>query len=336
MSGYVALSLTHFFSNFDSDETLVVSPPNQFRGLTGVENLLLVAAMDIFESSNNNAPFEFLQYIQMFVEERYLERLDSKMLAEGSTTLEVIKKLQAAGCWVFGLTSRYFNTVARTDDMLCRLGIDFSTSTPLPADLSLQDPGSQAVYCRGIIYTNAVDKGVVLNRFLENVLFRHVLDDEEKKKRAAAESQKSSMNDLKQRVGFTEGEGEFFSPDAASTNKLRVPSSIVFVDDRLTNVESVLNGVPLAENLGIPLHGYLYLAPSLQREFDRDDKSFPLSYCMEAHNSIDVMTEQLLFIRNQLTDASTIGCVDKLMIRVRELASPLQNASPAFSDDIST
>jgi hypothetical protein len=75
-----------------------------------------------------------------------------------------------------------------------------------------------------VIYTNASDKGLVLNRFLEEVLFREVLQ---------AQQRGAELPVL--------------------------PPEIVFVDDRLSNVTAMLTTLPIAEKLGVKLTCYQFL-----------------------------------------------------------------------------
>jgi len=215
---------------FDIDETLVMSP---HRG-----RLFTPEGMAAFESElcDMALPESFKKTII----DRMQELLDQKVLVEAEHSAKVVRHLQQMGCWVFGLTSRYCTTAIRTHAMLNKLDIDFSKSSPLPADLSLQDPGTGAVYSRGVIYTNAMDKGYVLNRFLENVLLRDLWDS-------------SGTFDPSRNRSVAEGEEYTLTND-----KIRVPSHIVFIDDRLSNSESVLQGLSTAEKFNIPVYSYHY------------------------------------------------------------------------------
>lgn len=95
--------------------------------------------------------------------------LDEKVLVEADTA-HVVKELQRRGYWVLGCTARHSGMAARTQVTLTRLSVDFTLNCPLPVDTALQDPDTQALFSRGVIYTNAIDKGDVLDRFLSNVL----------------------------------------------------------------------------------------------------------------------------------------------------------------------
>lgn len=164
--------------------------------------------------------------------------LRTKKLVEGQLTADVLDALVEKGCWVFGLTARYSETASMTKRVLAGLGLDLSKRAPFPPNSVLRDPSTGAVFSDGVIYTNAVDKGQVLNRFLQNVVFRDVI----------------SLTKQGQPV--------------------KLPPEIVFVDDRLDNVTSVCEGLPIASKLGVPITGFhfvnpltlsdLYVAPSAQ------------------------------------------------------------------------
>jgi len=234
---------------FDIDETLVMSLSHKTMCLTQAER-------DLIENSAQTHNVPLCEYVQAFITDRIKERLDAKVLIEGQATVQLIQELQRRGCWVFGLTSRYSHTVSRTIDMLRRLGIDFSKATPLPSDLSLQDPGTQAVYSHGIIYTNAIDKGIVLNRFMENVLLRSVLERETAQASSLEGKQKGDSADGTPR-NFKDGDA--FCLDATKGDSVRIPSRILFVDDRLSNAESVQTGLPMAEKFNIPVMTFHYM-----------------------------------------------------------------------------
>jgi hypothetical protein len=143
--------------------------------------------------------------------------LDRKVACEPITS-QVLRQLQGAGCWVLGLTARYSHMSARTNATLSELAIDLSANSPLPRNQALQDPDTKALFCNGVIFTNAMDKGDVLNRFLTNVVFRPL-----------------------------------GSEPAPSSYK-----EIVFVDDRLDNAQSVLRGLHIATILRLPVYAYHY------------------------------------------------------------------------------
>jgi len=248
---------------FDIDETLVMTPFS--ARIFNSENIAT------FESHINALAIDE-EYKKMICD-RVQEMLDKKVLVEEDITTQVVTKLQDMGCWVFGLTSRYCTTAIRTHEMLKGLGIDLTRASPLPPDLSLQDPGTQAVYSHGIIYTNAMDKGYVLNRFMENVLLREYLDAQQNdSSRPAGSTAPISIN---RNSSFREGE-EY----TLDTSGIRVPSEIVFVDDRLSNSESVLEGMPLAAKLGIPVHSYHYVAAKAEDEEEEEWKPEAISRCI--------------------------------------------------------
>lgn len=97
--------------------------------------------------------------------------LNSKRLVQ-SNTAEIVRTLQERGCWVFGCTSRYAGMAEKTTKTLLSLGIDLSLRSPFPTGKALFDPRTEALCKDGIVFTNAINKAVVLNRFLEKVVFR--------------------------------------------------------------------------------------------------------------------------------------------------------------------
>lgn len=154
------------------------------------------------------------------LEERRLalqSALNAKRLVQPCTA-EVVKSLQAKGCWVFGLTSRYAEMADKTTATLHSLGIDLSLRSPFPAGKALFDPRTEAVCKDGIIFTNATNKAIVLNRFLEKVVFRSYPAD------------------------------------------VPVPvPEIVFVDDRMENIEHIMGGLHAVASRGIKLTCYHYV-----------------------------------------------------------------------------
>merc|ERR1712054_175464 len=97
--------------------------------------------------------------------------LNSKRLVQPSTA-NLVRALQERGCWVFGCTSRYAPMSEKTTKTLLSLGIDLTLRSPFPPGKALYDPRTEALCKDGIVYTNAINKAIVLNRFLEKVVFR--------------------------------------------------------------------------------------------------------------------------------------------------------------------
>lgn len=209
------------FVVLDIDETIVMSPRHSA--------LLLPQGIALFQDHVNQLPIEFAKKVALCQKMQAI--LDDKVLCEHLTTF-VIQELQNRGCWVFGLTSRYSNTAARTNTMLQRLGLNFNLHAVLPSNQALQDPDTHALYSNGVIYTNARDKGDVLNRFLMNVIFRdHLI------------------------AGIT-----CSTSTSSTTSSLRpLPSTIYFVDDRFDNASSVACNVPVAHRLCVPIRSFHYV-----------------------------------------------------------------------------
>lgn len=82
----------------------------------------------------------------------------------------MVHQLQSRGCWVLGLTSRYAKQAPATQVTLSQHNMDLNKSAPshLPRTQALQDPETRAVYCNGVIYTNAIDKAAVRSRVLSS------------------------------------------------------------------------------------------------------------------------------------------------------------------------
>jgi len=149
-----------------------------------------------------------------------------------SRTAWVIRELQESGAHVFALTARYAEMAAITIKALRALGIDFSHSAPFPKG-AIRDPDTDSLCEDGVIYTNAHDKGLVLNRFLQHVTFAHLLQG---------------------------------APGAAPARPMSpcvaTPSEIVFIDDRVANCHSIVDGLPCARALGIRIISYHYMPAS--------------------------------------------------------------------------
>jgi len=177
----------------------------------------------------------------------YCKRLNrsfkDKILIEGSTTTNVVSSLQRAGCCIFGLTTRFEETAPGTHKTLRSLGVDMTLTSPFPPQ-RMEDPETGAVYENGVIYCNGEDKGLVLNRFLENVVLFGPLN---------------YLRTLRMRS----------NNHIANINAVRyhwpIPPGIYYVDDRVEHCHSLNTRLPIAPALGIPVHCYLYL-PTVLRQ----------------------------------------------------------------------
>jgi len=184
---------------------------------------------------------------QSFEETKQLSRklqvaLGEMKLIEGQTTLDVLEILREKGCWVFGLTSRYSEMATVTNKVLNELGICFANMAPFPKGSVLRDPGTGAVCSDGIIYSNAIDKGVILNRFLQNVVFQDCLQSQPQR------------------------------PNPALARAKYLPPQIIFVDDRIENVESVARGLHVCsrDQLDIPVTSLYYRALAVEANLERN------------------------------------------------------------------
>lgn len=179
---------------------------------------------------------------QSFLETKNLTKrlqhaLREMKLMEGAATKHVLRKLKEKGCWVFALTARYSDMSNVTNKMLSELDIDFAATAPFPRGSQMRDPQTGAMCSDGIIYSCALDKGMVLNRFLENIVFRkHVQDLNKAHPCPLPPSQRADL-----------------------------PRQIIFVDDRVENVESVANGLGVCagSRLNIPVCS-LHYTPSAE------------------------------------------------------------------------
>jgi hypothetical protein len=220
----------------DIDETLVMTPQNCV--------MLTKGGLQAFESfcESSTMPKDLREQLY----QRCRLMICRKILCEGARTKETIKELQEQGVWVLGLTARYATSSEDTDDMLSHFGLSLKVNCPLPTNLSLQDPETQAVYMNGVIYTNAVEKGTVLNRFLQNVVYReHVFPDKDK-----GEELKALEAKLK--------EDERMQQEYVHNTTTSLPKEIIFCDDRKDNAESVFNHLSFARKFNIPLTCYHY------------------------------------------------------------------------------
>jgi hypothetical protein len=178
---------------------------------------------------NKNAQIQKLQ-----------EALKDKVLVEGLITTNTIKELQSAGYWVFGLTTRYSSMADSTTETLLKLGIDFTAVAPFPPT-RLEDPMTGAVVANGVVYCNGFNKGFVLNRILENVVFG------------------ASLRILRSK-------GAWAPPKVMSredTQNLVLPPLLVLVDDVRANLDSMLE-VSVAKMLRVPVVGFHFTPPHLE------------------------------------------------------------------------
>ena len=167
------------------------------------------------------------------------EALKDKVLVEGPITTNTIKELQTAGYWVFGLTTRYASMADSTHEVLLKLGIDLSTVAPFPPT-RLEDPMTGALVSNGVVYCNGFNKGFVLNRILENVVFG------------------ASLRILRSK-------GAWNPPRVISSDdrqNLVLPPLLVLVDDVRANLDSMLE-VSVAKMLRVPVAGFHFTPPHL-------------------------------------------------------------------------
>ena len=161
---------------------------------------------------------------------RMQEMLNQKVPVERHTAV-YIDELQKKGCWVFGLTARYSTMAEETATSLSTLGVDLEKTSLLSRGTTLIDHSTRAVYASGVLFTNNSDKGQILERFLDSVVF-------------------GPYRDVDNGI-------------VSSCMPPKLPSEIHFVDDRLLNAESVLRGLQLPQEHGVDVHCYHYTAASV-------------------------------------------------------------------------
>lgn len=190
---------------------------------------------------------------------RKLEQcLKTKSLVQ-TDTAEVIRELQAQGCWVFGLTARFSEMSSMTDKQLADVGVDLNAHSPFQGRC-LMDPATKALLRNGIIYCNSQAKGVVLNRFLENVLFRsHLLGLE-------------------------------------NANLPPLPGGLVFVDDNYQHVLSVSRDLEILKKLPIPVSCYHYVPEQEKSPYTHVDESDYLFGNEEKEKTAILETQMEVFV----------------------------------------
>jgi Protein of unknown function (DUF2608)/SPX domain/Zinc finger, C3HC4 type (RING finger) len=231
----------------DIDETLVMTSPDS--------SMMSSYGIQMFQKYLQQHGFDYAAKVRHC--QRLQRLLDAKVLVEPTTSM-VIRKLQQAGCWVFGLTARYASMAPRTQMTLFRLGIDLNIQAPLPKGQALQDPDTKAMYSNGVIYTNAIDKGDVLNRFLENVIFTYNVVVSPTI--AAGQQQQSDASNM------------VHAPSPPQHGKSGIPEEIVFIDDRMQNSQSVLHGLTIARKHNVNVVSYHYTGAERAAPDDRTRK----------------------------------------------------------------
>jgi hypothetical protein len=220
------------FLGLDIDETLIISK--------GTPSVLLTPLGIRAYQAKVSEDMNYADYAERNRMTRELQKaLKNKELVE-KRTAEVIRTLQKRGVYVFGVTARYFEMANSTRRCLNSLGIDLSLSSPFPAQ-STQDTETEALYAHGIIYCNGMDKGMILNRFLTNLLWGHV----------------NYANQLKK------GNDQKIQPP-----KTPLPSCLYFVDDRYEHIVCILDParLPILHSLKIPVRAFLYSPPSRREQ----------------------------------------------------------------------
>lgn len=215
----------------DLDETLIQTrhSPALLLSTYGARFFKGYVQTNVQGFKNKNAEIQKLQ-----------EALKDKVLVEGLITTNTIKELQNSGYWVFGLTTRYSSMADSTTETLLKLGIDFSAVAPFPPT-RLEDPMTGAVVTNGVIYCNGFNKGFVLNRILENVVFG------------------ASLRILRSK-------GVWNPPKMVpreDTQSLVLPPLLVLVDDVRANLDSMLE-VSVAKMLHVPVVGFHFTPPHLE------------------------------------------------------------------------
>jgi len=141
-----------------------------------------------------------------------------------------------------------------THKCLTALGINFALTAPFPSQM-LRDPKSGAVCVNGIIYCNGLSKGMVLNRFFENVVLRGALANKGNPSLVSA----SSSSSLSQATLPTTG-----SICSSTQSSIKLPEQFVFIDDQRSQAECILKELTCARTLKIPVLCYHYTPPAIR------------------------------------------------------------------------
>lgn len=205
------------------------------------------------------------------------QRLKTKDLVQKDTA-EVIRELQAQGCWVFGLTARFSEMASMTDKQLADVDVDLNAHSPF-AGRRLLDPATKALLRNSIIYCNSQPKGVVLNRFLEMLFRSHLLDPN-------------------------------------NTNLMPLPGGLVFVDDNYGHVVSVSQDLDCLKKLPIPVTSYHYVPEQEQSTYVAADPSDYLLGTEEKEKWAILETQMKVFVDEGviLTNAEARKRVEKHVV----------------------
>jgi len=156
-------------------------------------------------TSQNDLPLKTREEIYKI----YYNAIYSNYCPVEKDTVEVITALQKGGPTVFALTARHKSTAKQTRQQLLDIGVDFMRAAPFPksfGNYTIEDNVTGAQYLDGILYAGRHPKGEVLSRFL----------------------------DMLQQQDIGDQEIDKFG------DKIKIPKEIMFIDDQLYNIESVL------------------------------------------------------------------------------------------------
>ena len=116
---------------------------------------------------NSHEKYKHLSFANKSSITRALQSAVSRKRGVENDTIATIKSMQLKGIPVFALTARFASMIATTRTELASLGLDFSLTSPFPS--FVKDLSSSAVLCDGVLYSNAQEKGPILNRFLSQL-----------------------------------------------------------------------------------------------------------------------------------------------------------------------
>jgi len=185
---------------------------------------------------------------------RELEKaVKDKVLVEPGIP-SVIRDLQDSGCWVFGVTARYHEMAVGTHKCLTALGINFALTAPFPSQM-LRDPKTGTVSVNGIIYCDGLSKGMVLNRFFENVVLRGALANKGNPSPVSASNSSVSSSSSLTPTG---------SICSSTQSSIKLPEQFVFIDDQKSQAECILKELTCARTLKIPVLCYHYTPPAIR------------------------------------------------------------------------
>lgn len=120
---------------------------------------------DLVENHNCTKEEALQQTMAQFIE----RQLNNSVKAVEITTADTIKKIQAIGIPVIGLTNRPAPLVQRTREQLLSANIDLTKNLENIIDFEFDVNGKTHIYSQGVIFTQQSHKGNGLTKFIQSV-----------------------------------------------------------------------------------------------------------------------------------------------------------------------